>query len=107
MLVGQGDAANTNETSVCSLANRVVRGDYRVAVDTQRRSVKNEFRRRVLRASEEVFESPRRRDARGDACRPTLAKPLFISKVTRVARVFPLLDRHANVNASAARDVRT
>jgi hypothetical protein len=63
----------------------------------------------------------RRRNARGDACSPVLAKPLFINKVTRVARNFPLLDRHVDGNgatpaissvfsarsAHVGRDVRT
>ena len=74
---------------------------YRDSTNTRRRSVKAKFRPRVLRASEQVFEWLRLRDVGGDACRPVLAKPLFMSKVTRVAHHFPAVGRNGNVNASA------
>ena len=61
-----------------------------------------EVPRWVLRSSEEVFEWLRTHNARGDACRPRRAKPLFTSKATRVAQDFLPRVRHVDRNASAA-----
>src|SRR6476469_9078179 len=63
---------------------------------------KCEVPRWVLRSSEEVFEWLRTDDARGDACRPRRAKPLFTSKATRVAQDFLPRVRLVDRNASAA-----
>ena len=90
-----GDAANTNETSGGSSVTPT-------DANTRRRIVNAMFRRWVLRSSEEVFEWLRTHNARGDACRPHRAKPLFTSKATRVAQAFPPRVRHVNGNASAA-----
>ena len=94
-LVGQGDAANTNETSGGSSVTAT-------AANTRRRIVNAKFRRWVLRSSAEVFEWLRTHKTRGDACRRRRAKPLFTGKATRVAQDFPPRVRHVDRDTSAA-----